>query len=120
MTLHFNHTVCHSRPSDDSFRSAVIIEQTFNGAMGQHCDEFCLKGSFQWLYTYRVCRTSRNKTIGAGAIFGSIGGGSGSDMARPLFGAPAAPPVEEEQPEAVDEDEKMEDGEGEMEEDQEV
>jgi hypothetical protein len=38
---------------------------------------------------------------------------------RPLFGAPAAQPAaeEEEQPEVVDEDE-MEDGEGEMEEDQ--
>jgi hypothetical protein len=57
---------------------------------------------------------------GGSTSFGSFGGGGGvgSGMStRPLFGSPAAPPAAEEQPEAVDEDE-MEDGEGEMEEDQ--
>jgi nucleoprotein TPR len=51
--------------------------------------------------------------------FGSFGGGSASGgMSNlPLFGTPAAPPAAEELPEAADEDE-MEDGEGEMEEDQ--
>jgi nucleoprotein TPR len=51
--------------------------------------------------------------------FGSFGGGSASGgMSNlPLFGTPAAQPAAEELPEAADEDE-MEDGEGEMEEDQ--